>query len=95
MRDDPIYMTVADELLAFPSNSDARDTKAIKRLCSGYLKLLFPNVKSPDDISPEDFYNYCFMPSFEKRAIIRKQLALMDPEYGVTMPNVKVKGYND
>ena len=95
LRQDPTYMTIADELLVFPSNSDARDTKAIKRLCAGYLKLLFPNVKNSEDISPEDFYNYCFMPSYEKRAIIRKQLSLMDPEFTLTMPNVKVRGYND
>ena len=95
MRSDPIYMTVADALLHFPSNSDARDSKAIKRLCSGYLKLLFPNVKRPEDISPEDFYNYCFVPAFEKRAIIRQQLCIMDPEFKPEMPNVKVRGYND
>ena len=95
MRRDPIYMSVANDLLIFPSNSDARDTKAIKRLCSAYLKLLFPNVKNSSDISPEDFYNYCFVPSYEKRAIIRKQLSLMDPEFGTTMPDVKVRGYND
>ena len=95
LRQDPTYMTIADELLVFPSNSDARDTKAIKRLCAGYLKLLFPHIKSSGDISPEDFYNYCFMPSYEKRAIIRKQLSLMDPEFSLTMPNVKVRGYND
>lgn len=95
LRQDPTYMTVADELLVFPSNSDARDTKAIKRLCAGYLKLLFPHVKNSNDISPEDFYNYCFMPSYEKRAIIRKQLSLMDPEFSLAMPNVKVRGYND
>lgn len=95
LRQDPTYMTIADELLVFPSNSDARDTKAIRRLCAGYLKLLFPHIKSSGDISPEDFYNYCFMPSYEKRAIIRKQLSLMDPEFSLTMPNVKVRGYND
>lgn len=95
LRQDPTYMTIADELLIFPSNSDARDTKAIKRLCAGYLKLLFPHIKSSEDITPEDFYNYCFMPSYEKRAIIRKQLSLMDPEFSLAMPNVKVRGYND
>ncbi len=88
-------MSVANDLLVFPSNSDARDTKAIKRLCSAYLKLLFPNVRSSEDINPEDFYNYCFIPAFEKRSIIRKQLSLMDPEFSTEMPNVKVRGYND
>lgn len=95
MRSDPTYMTIANSLLIFPSNSDARDSKAIKRLCSGYLKLLFPNVKKVDDITPDDFYNYCFVPAFEKRAIIRQQLCIMDQEFKPEMPNVKVRGYND
>ena len=95
LRKDPTYMTIVDDFLIFPSNSDARDTKAIKRLCAGYLKILFPHAKKTEDIRPEDFYNYCFMPSYEKRSIIRKQLALMDPEFSLSMPDVKVRGYND
>lgn len=95
LRSDPEYMAIASSLLVFPSNSDARDSKAIKRLCAGYLKLLFPNVKRAEDINPEEFYQYCFVPAFEKRSIIRQQLAIMDPEFKNEMPNVKVKGYND
>ena len=54
---------------------------------------LFP--RTTEDISPEDFYNYCFVPAFEKRMIIRQQLCIMDQEFKPEMPNVKVRGYND
>ena len=95
LRTDPIYMSVSSDLLVFPSSSDARDSKAIKRLCAGYMKLLFPNVRRTEDMDPGDFYNYCFVPAFEKRQIIRQQLSIMDPEFSNQMPNVKVRGYND
>lgn len=89
------YMTVVDEFLIYSGNSDLRDIKAIKLLCSGYLKLLFPNVENVDDISPVDFFLYCYLPAMKKREIIRHQLSIMDPEYKDLMPNIKIKGYND
>ena len=39
----------------------------------------------------EDFKIYCFEPAFEKRKIIRRQLALMDMEYSENMPDIKVR----
>lgn len=92
MRRDLSYASVVKEMLDIPSNADARDTKAIQRLCSGYLKLLFPNVKSASDISPIDFDTYCFRPAMNKRQIIRHQLSIMDPEFKPDMPNIVVKG---
>ena len=88
-------MTIVDDYLVYPGNSDLRDIKAIKMLCAGYLKLLFPNVEKTSDISPNEFFTYCFLPSFRKREIIRHQLSIMDPEYKDIMPDVKVRGYND
>lgn len=94
LRNKSCYMTVVDEYLDYPGNSDLRDIKAIKKMCAGYLKILFPNVEKVTDISPKDFYIYCFCPAFKKREIIRHQLSIMDPEYKDVMPNVRVKGYS-
>lgn len=92
LRRDPDYMTVVGKMLVFPQNADARDTKAIKRMCAAYMKLLFPNVKKAEDMDPKLFYDYCFWPAYEKRSIIRKQLSIMDPEFSDEMPDVKVRG---
>ena len=44
------------------------------------MKLLFPHVQSRDDISREDFEHYCLKPAMEMRAVIKKQLCIIDPK---------------
>ena len=51
LRDELAYRAVVDQLLQLPKNSATRDTEAIKRICTGYLKLLFPNAT---DVSKVD-----------------------------------------
>ena len=43
LRGELVYRAVVDQLLQLPKNSATRDTEAIKRICTGYLKLLFPH----------------------------------------------------
>ncbi|GAK59217.1 hypothetical protein U27_06194 [Candidatus Vecturithrix granuli] len=85
------YSLIASELMAVPQNADKRDTKAVTKLASGYLKLLFPHVKSPEDISKEDFENFCLKPALEKRGIVRKQIALIDGEFSEDLPDIHIK----
>ena len=70
-----------------------RDTEAIKRLATAYLKLLFPHVTEPDKIDPEEFRHYCLEPAMEMRGIIKTQLGIIDPgEFGgKTIPAVKLR----
>ena len=86
------YSGVVKDLLDIPKNADTRDTKAIIKMCSAYLKLLYPNVRTASDISPQEFNAMCFNPAFEKRKIIRQQLAAIDREFSEYMPNIKVRG---
>lgn len=97
MRRRPEYSQIVNSFLIVPKDADTRDKKALQKLCEGYLKLLFPHVRCPEDISPKDFHDYCFVPAYEKRSIIKQQLAYMDPQYakGDLMPNIKVRGYDD
>ncbi len=97
LRTKPEYVKIVESYLYVPKDADTRDKKAIIRMATAYLKLLFPHVRSRTDISPEDFYNYCFYPAYEKRRIIKQQLAYMDPQYakGQLMPDIKVKEYNE
>ena len=96
MRNMPEYMQIVNNFLCVPNDADTRDKKALQKLCSAYLKILFPNVRSSSDISPNDFYNYCFAPAYEKRKTIKQQLSYMDSQYnnGNLMPDIRIKGYN-
>lgn len=85
------YASVVTDMLDIPKNADTRDTTAIIRLATAYMKILFPDVKSVGDISKEDFEMYCFRPAFEKRKIIRTQLSIADMEYNPKMPDIRVR----
>ena len=93
LREDPSYASIVHEMLEFPDKSDTRDTEAIERLCTAYMKLLFPNVRSIEDVSPFEFDSYCLQPALEMRSIIRIQMGLVDPkEAGKTVPDIRTKG---
>lgn len=95
LRDDLSYASVVDDLLKIPSKADKRHTTAIKRICTAFLKLLFPHVQSPTDIDREDFIHYCLEPAMEMRGVIYKQLCIIDPkEYAVpskAIPQIECK----
>jgi len=77
------YRAVVEELIKYPSDADTRDTEAVLRLCTGYLKLFFPHYVHRDLVDTGEFYRYCLRPAVMMRTIIRKQLQLLDPkEYG-------------
>lgn len=89
LRSEIRYRAVVDELLEVPKGADTRDTEAIKRLATGFLKLLFPHALSVNEIEINQFNEYCLNPARMMRATIRKQLHLMDAEYGDTLPEIK------
>ncbi|MEY8356736.1 BREX system Lon protease-like protein BrxL [Lachnospiraceae bacterium 54-53] len=93
LRDDPSYRAIVDALVEVPEKSDTRDTEAIKRLATAYLKLLFPNVRKPEDILAREFNLYCLRPALEMRGIIKIQLSILDPEEfgGKPIPSLTVK----
>lgn len=92
LRDDPSYRAIVDARIDMPPKADTRDTEAIKRICTAYLKLLFPHVRKANDISARDFNRYCLRPAMEMRDIIRIQMGIMDEkEAGKTVPPFSVK----
>ncbi|MFC0525909.1 BREX system Lon protease-like protein BrxL [Pontibacillus salicampi] len=56
---------------------DLRDTKAIQRLATGFLKILFPDIS----LTKKEFLEYCLKPAIELRQRVRDELHKMDPEY--------------
>lgn len=70
------------------TDGDLRDINAVERLCSGYLKLLFPDLNL---LTKEQFIEYCLNPSRQLRAIIRQQLSIRDHEYKTGIAKVEIK----
>lgn len=96
LRSDMSYRSIVDELIIVPAGADTRDTEAIKRIATAYLKLLFPNVQSADDISPLDFRRFCFDRARKMRYTIKYQLGLLDIEYrGKDLPAYKIRGLGE
>ena len=78
-----LYRSVVEDLIDYPVGADTRDTEAILRVCTAYLKLFFPHVTSAEMIDVSEFKRYCLRPAVQMRTIIRNQLQLIDPkEYG-------------
>lgn len=91
LRGQSDYAAIASELLDIPRVADTRDTTAIKRLTTAYLKLLFPNVKEASDISKHEFESFCLRPALEKRGIIRQQISMIDSEFKEDLPDIKIR----
>ena len=92
LRDDPSYRAIVDARIDMPAKADTRDTEAIKRICTAYLKLLFPHVRQASDISARDFNRYCLRPAMDMREIIRIQMGIADEkEAGKSVPSFSVK----
>lgn len=82
---------ITRQLLDIPPNADTRDTKAIIKIATAYLKLLFPNVRSVDDVNKEEFKKYCLDPAIKMRGIIKHQISLIDIEFTDELPDIKMK----
>lgn len=81
LRNDMSYRAIVENLIAGPDNADTRDSEAIKRIATAYLKLLFPNVRSKDDVNKIEFRDYCLTPAMKMRRIIKLQQGFIDTEY--------------
>ena len=92
LRNDASYRTIVDALVDVPEASDTCDTEAVKRIATAYLKLLFPHVRSPQDIDPQEFRRYCLKRAMSMRHHIKLQLGILDEEYrGKNIPAFGVK----
>ena len=92
LRDDASYRAIVDKLVEVPEKADTRDTEAVKRIATAYLKLLFPNVRNATDVNPRRFLRYCLRPARNMRQIIKRQMGILDTEFrGKDVPTYGVK----
>lgn len=93
LRNDMSYRAIVEKIVDVPERSDTRDTEAVKRIATAYLKLLFPHVRSEFDIDKQEFTDYCLVPAMRMRRIIKLQQGMIDTEYkGKDVPLLTVKG---
>ena len=90
MRTNNTYGLLFDQLVRFEDKADVRDSKAIKRIATGYMKLLYPHWRSVEDVNKEEFQMFCLDPAVHRRGIIKEQCHNIDPEFKVRMPEVFV-----
>ena len=86
------YGLLYDQMVEVQKDADTRDSKAVKRIAVGYMKLLFPHWTQPEQVDLNEFDLYCLQPAIRRRGIIKEQCHLIDPEFKVTMPNFRLKG---
>jgi ATP-dependent Lon protease len=92
LRSDMSYRAIVDEMIDVPEGADTRDTEAVKRIATAYLKLLFPNVRNSNEITPREFKRYCLDRAKRMRDTIKYQLGILDPEYrGKDVPLLTVR----
>ncbi|MEK9149119.1 MAG: BREX system Lon protease-like protein BrxL, partial [Candidatus Desantisbacteria bacterium] len=91
-RSEMIYRAIVDEVLDVPKHAATRDTEAIKRICTGFMKLIFPNIRDASKLNIEEFEHYCLQPALMMRGVIKTQLGIIDTEFrGKFIPDIKVK----
>lgn len=89
MRAETYSQKIFDELVEYDKKTAyVRHAKAVRKIATAYCKLLFPHVKSLDELSPEDqtafktlYREYCLLPAIEARSYIYNQCRLVDSEY--------------
>ena len=65
-----------------------RHAKSVRKIATAYCKLLFPHIKSLDEMEVEDleifkklYAEYCLLPAIEARSYIYEQCKAVDGEY--------------
>ncbi len=92
LRDDLSYRAIVDEIVEVPEEADTRDTEAIKRIATAYMKLLFPHIRTAADVNVREFDRYCLRRAHKMRDTIKIQLGVLDIEYrGKDVPKLRLR----
>jgi ATP-dependent Lon protease len=90
LRTSPDYSMIINNVVYSEDKSDLRDLKAVQKVATAYLKLLFPHITSSEELDISEFNQYCLEPAIKKRTIIRKQCHYIDKEFNINMPDIRV-----
>lgn len=81
LRTQNIYSQLYDRLVDIAPNTDMRDAKAVKRIATAYMKLLFPHWRTLQDVDRNEFETFCLNPALNRRGIVKEQCHNIDPEF--------------
>lgn len=90
-RTQNIYGQIYDHLVDIAPNTDMRDAKAVQRIATAYIKLLFPHWRTLEDVDRNEFEIYCLTPAINRRGIIKEQCHQIDPEFKSTMSGISMR----
>ena len=87
------YSMLVNEVVYSEEKSDLRDLKAVQKIASAYSKLLFPHIRSVDELNKNEFKLYCLEPAIHRRKIIKEQCSNIDSEssFSKPMPEIRMK----
>lgn len=91
LRGDMRYRAFTERVLEVPPAADGRDTEAVKRIMTGLLKLLFPHCLDMENPPLKEIGEVCLETAKIMRKDIRRQLALLDPEYRPDIPDIRMR----
>lgn len=86
MRYETQYDEWVKRRIRFESTMSIRDQNAIISNASGFVKILYPDLR----VSRDSFYNFCVLPAVEMRQIVRNQLWKLDEEFHQYDKDLKV-----
>ena len=72
LRTQNVYSQLYDQIVQVAPNTDMRDAKAVKRIATAYMKLLFPHWRTIEDVNRDDFEVYCLQPAVHRRGIMEE-----------------------
>jgi len=91
LRTSPEYSLLVNDIVYSEEKSDLRDLKAVQKIASAYSKLLFPHVKSIEELDKNEFQLFCLEPAINRRGIIKEQCHKIDEEFKENMPDIRLQ----
>ena len=91
MRTQNVYSQIYDQLVDVAPNTDMRDAKAVKRIATAYMKLIFPHWRSVSDVDRWEFSTFCLNQALYRRGIVKEQCHNIDPEFKSTLTGISLK----
>ena len=80
LREEMQYNTLVSSCVDLPKKADKRDVDAITRLCTAFIKLIFPHWTEKSEVDEDEFIKYCLEPAKSMRQIVRTQLGFVKPK---------------
>jgi len=88
LRTQNVYSQLYDQVVQVAPNTDMRDAKAVKRIATAYMKLIFPHWRKIEDVDLNEFAIFCLNPALNRRGIVKEQCHNIDPEFKSTLTGI-------